>query len=119
MHVPDEIVHTLTRARKTLIAELKPREPNNRAWVMLAMETDPPPRRGRTVGKPPGPPQFGTHRFELPVSVLEDDDLHDADYFVHTELFETQDIAEAFEKAAEYEPDWSKWGTRQMHPDCP
>jgi len=119
MHVPDELIDALTRADETLKAELEPREAGNRAWVVLAMLTDPPPGRGETPGKHPGPPLYALHRFECPRSVLEDDYLHDHDYFVHTERHRTEDIAEAFEKAAEYEPDWSKWGTRKMHPDCP
>ncbi len=118
MHVPDQLTTMLIGESRDIIAEVDAVSELNRAWVILIIIRDP---IGKARLKKPDAPLYFLHRFELPRSLLEDEmhRLHEPDFFEHIERFETQDIGEAFEKAAGYEPDWSKWGTYKMHPDCP
>jgi hypothetical protein len=118
VHVPNELAQVLLRDSRYLITEVPSVSPLNRAWVKLGIVRD---SIGKARLEKPDAPLYFLRRFELPRSLLEDEmhTLHEPDYFEHVEYFGTQDIAEAFEKAAEYESDWSKWGTYKMHPDCP
>ena len=118
MDVPREILERLVRGPGTLIAEIAPREPDNRAWVLLqgfnskdlTPWVDAPDRRG-----------FVVIRFDIPAFVVAeiDNEYDESSYMTHREELRTYDLAEALTKAAEYEPDWSKWGTYAEHPHCP
>lgn len=123
MHVPNEMVHLLVERGRTLIAEVRAVNALNRAWVRFDASAGGPdrPEAHRETLEKPDSPLYVLYRFEIAKKICEDEDslLHEADYFEHTAFHRTQDIHEAFAKAAEYEPDWSKWGTYADHPFCP
>ena len=117
--VPRELLERLMRGREPLIAEIAPREAGNRAWVKLqGYNTE-----DLIIRKVPGPNRRGFFmlRFDIPAFVVAeiDNEYDDSSYMTHREELDTYDLAEALTKAAEYEPDWSKWGTSAEHPHCP
>ena len=120
MDVPDHIVRLVLR-RRTVAGRTEAREEENYGWVEIrlidAARLSP---HERDALVDPEAPMFLVYRWDVPKHLADDDSTlyTGTEDHAHVERFETQDIYAAFQKAAEYQPDWSKWDDISAFDNC-
>ena len=120
MDVPQAIAELVLR-KEIIAAPTAARRAENYGWVRLRVISPSLLLAGeRNRLENPDAPLYLVYRWDIAKAIADDETspANGVEDHTHIERYETQDIHAAFTRAAEYQPDWTKWDRIGAFDNC-